>query len=100
VLPWPESSEGRMARAAGAYCVTDEGRLVLYLERGGRSLLTNGEVRLEHLQALIVVATQAGKVELQKVDGAAAMESPLKGLLREAGFSQTHRALVAYGSRA
>jgi len=99
VLPWPESSEGRMARAAGAFCVTDEGRLLLYLERGGRSLLTNGEVRLEHLQALIAAATQAGKVELQKVDGAPAMESPLKGLLREAGFSQTHRALVAYGTR-
>ena len=98
VLPWPES-DGRMARAAGAYCVTDDGRLVLYLERGGRSLLTDGEVQLHHLQALIAIATQAGRVELQKVDGASAMDSPLKGLLREAGFSPTHRALVAYGAR-
>ncbi|HET7420477.1 MAG TPA: DEAD/DEAH box helicase [Candidatus Dormibacteraeota bacterium] len=96
VLPWPES-DGRMSRAAGAYCVVDDGRLVLYLERGGRSLLTNGDVQLSHLQALIAVATGAGKVELQKVDGVAAMESPLKGVLREAGFSQTHRSLVAYG---
>ncbi len=98
VLAWPES-DGRMARAAGAYCVIDDGRLVLYLERGGRSLLTNGEVQLSHLQALIAVATQAGRVELQKVDGVNAMDSPLKSALREAGFSQTHRALVAYGSR-
>jgi ATP-dependent Lhr-like helicase len=88
-----------MGRAAGAYCVVDEGRLVLYLERGGRSLLTNGQVQLAHLQALIAVATNAGRVELQKVDGISVMDSPLKSMLREAGFSQTHRSLVAYASR-
>ena len=98
ILPWPQS-DGRMSRAAGAYCVLDEGRLVLFLERGGRSLLTNGNVETAHLQALIALATNAGRVELQKVDGTAAMESPLKAMLREAGFSQTHRSLVAYGAR-
>ncbi len=98
VLDWPQS-DGKMSRAAGAYCVLDEGRLVLYLERGGRSLLTSGEVQLAHLQALIAMATSAGRVELQKVDGLAVMESPLKTALREAGFSATHRSLVAYGSR-
>jgi ATP-dependent Lhr-like helicase len=98
VLPWPHS-DGRMARAAGAYCVIDDGRLVLYLERGGRSLLTNGEVQPAHLQALIATATAAGRVELQKVDGLSVMESPLRTALREAGFSQTHRSLVAYGAR-
>ena len=57
-------------------------------------------MRLEHLRSLIALATQAGKVELQRVDGVLAMESPLKAMLREAGFSQTHRSLVAYGTRA
>ena len=99
VLGWPQS-DGRMGRTAGAYCVIDEGRLVLYLERGGRSLITNGEVTAAHLQALIALATNAGKVELQKVDGAPVMDSPLSPLLREAGFSSTHRSLVAYGRRA
>jgi ATP-dependent Lhr-like helicase len=99
VVPWPESG-GRMSRAAGAYCVVDDGRLVLYLERGGRSLLTNGEVKAEHLRALIGIATNAGRVELQKVDGVGVMESPLNSALRDAGFAATHRSLVAYGSRA
>ncbi|MGH7764829.1 MAG: Lhr family helicase [Candidatus Dormibacteraceae bacterium] len=98
VLPWPESG-GHMARAAGAFCVLDEGRLVLYLERGGRSLITSGAVTAAHLAALISVATGAGKVELQKVDGIPVMESTLNALLREAGFSSTHRSLVAYGAR-
>jgi ATP-dependent Lhr-like helicase len=100
VLPWPEDSEGRMARAAGAYCVIDDGRLVLYLERGGRSLLTSGEVGAAHLEALIAVATGGGRVELQKVDGGPVLDSPLKDALRAAGFSATHRALVAYGDGA
>ena len=98
VLSWPQS-DGRMARAAGAYVVLEDGRLVLYLERGGRSLLTNGEVKPAHLQALIAGATNAGRLEVQKVDGVAVMESPLKTALREAGFSATHRSLVAYGTR-
>jgi ATP-dependent Lhr-like helicase len=94
-LPWPES-DGRMARTAGAFCVLDNGKLVLYLERGGRSLITHGEVTHAHLAALVAVATRAGKVELQKVDGVEVMDSPLHGALREAGFSSTHRSLVAY----
>jgi ATP-dependent Lhr-like helicase len=98
VLSWLQS-DGRMARAAGAYCVLDDGRLVLYLERGGRSLLTTGDVLPAHLRALISIATSAGRVELQKVDGVSVMDSPLKAALREAGFSQTHRALVAYSAR-
>ena len=98
VLDWPQS-DGKMSRAAGAYCVLDDGRLVLYLERGGRSLLTSGDVQLAHLHAMIAMATNAGRVELQKVDGLPVMESPLKTTLREAGFSATHRSLVAYGSR-
>src|SRR5438477_361498 len=68
VLPWPQS-DGRMSRAAGAYCVVDDGRLVLYLERGGRSLLTNGDVQPAHLTALIAIQTNAGRVELQEVEG-------------------------------
>src|SRR5204862_7149394 len=76
ILPWPQS-DGRMSRAAGAYCVVDDGRLVLYLERGGRSLLTNGDVQPAHLTALIAIATNAGRVEMQKVDGVPVMESAL-----------------------
>ena len=98
ILPWPKG-DGRMARAAGAYCVLDAGELVLYVERGGRSLITNGEVRPEHVRALMGVAIVAGKVEVQRVDGIGVMESPLAKVLRESGFASTHRGLVAYGAR-
>ena len=98
LLPWPRS-DGRMGRMAGAYCVLDDGELKLYLERGGRSLLTNGEVKPEHLRALIGMALLAGRVEVQRVDGVPVMDSPLNAVLREAGFASTHRGLVAYAGR-
>jgi ATP-dependent Lhr-like helicase len=88
-----------MGRTAGAYVVLDEGSLKLYLERGGRSLLTNGEVQLEHLRALIGMAVLAGRVEVQRVDGVPVMDSPFNALLRESGFASTHRGLVAYAGR-
>jgi len=98
LLPWPRS-DGRMGRTAGAYIVLDDGILKLYLERGGRSLLTNGAVQPEHLRALIGMAVLAGRVEVQRVDGVPVMDSPLNALLREAGFTSTHRGLVAYAGR-
>ena len=58
------------------------------------------ELRNRSFGVLRHLATNAGRVELQKVDGASVMESPLKSALREAGFTATHRSLVAYGRRA
>jgi ATP-dependent Lhr-like helicase len=98
LLPWPKS-DGRMGRTAGAYCVLDDGELRLYLERGGRSLLTSGDVTPAHLRALIGMAVLAGRVEVQRVDAVPVMDSPLNTLLREAGFASTHRGLVAYAGR-
>src|SRR5438445_13064478 len=93
VLSWPQS-DGRMARAAGAYCVVDDGRLALYLERGRRSLLTNGEGEPAHLQALIAIATNAGRRGGQRVDGGCVMDSPLPPASRGAGLPPTHRRLA------
>jgi ATP-dependent Lhr-like helicase len=97
VIPWPSTEgEGRMARAAGAFVALDSGDLRLYLERGGRSLLTRGEVTTDHLRALVAVATGAGKVELQRVDGVPARQSPLAPRLAGAGFGPTPRGLVVW----
>jgi hypothetical protein len=45
------------------------------------------------------MAVLAGRVELQKVDGIPVVDSPLNAQLREAGFTSTHRGLVAYSGR-
>ena len=95
LLSWPPS-EGRPARTAGAYVVLESGRLELYLERGGRSLLTFGEAGEAHLAALAEVATRAGKVEIQRVDGVPTHESSLLPLLKAAGFKTTPRGVTLY----
>ena len=93
VIPWLESA-GRPARAAGAYVVLESGELKLFLERGGRSLLTFGSVDVGHLAALATAAGAVGKVELLKVDGASIHDSGLQPALREAGFKSSPRGMV------
>ena len=93
VAAWPQSA-GRPARAAGAYVVLDSGELRLYLERGGRSLLTFGGVLPQHLTALAIAAGRAGKIEIQKIDGGDVQ--PLETMLRDAGFKATPRGMVLF----
>ena len=94
VIPWPNTA-GRPARAAGAYVVIESGELKLFLERGGRSLLTFGAVDVGHLGALAAAAAPAaGKVEVLKVDGESVHSSGLLPALREAGFKSTPRGMV------
>ena len=97
-IPWPEH-ESRMARAAGAYVVIDGGELRLYLERGGRSLLTAGDVQPAHLRALAAMAARVDKLEIQSIDGASIKASPLEGMLREAGFGTTPKGVVLWPER-
>jgi ATP-dependent Lhr-like helicase len=97
-VPWPEAV-GRTARVAGAYIVLDGGELRLYLERGGRSLLTFGDVELDQLAALAGAATRAGKVEVTSIDGESAAGSRLEPLMRQVGFGVSPRGLVLWPER-
>ena len=98
-VAWPEH-ESRMARVAGAYIVTDGGELRLYLERGGKSLLTVGDIEVAHLAALAQIAAKVDKLEIQSVDGAPVKGSRYEGLLREAGFGNTPKGVVLWPERA
>ena len=76
--------------------VLQDGDLRLYLERGGRTLWTRGEVTARQVAELRRVATRAGKVEVQRLDGGPPHASRLEPILREAGFGTTPRGLVAW----
>ncbi len=101
-LPWPEpAAEGaRPRRAAGAVVVLVGGELCLYVERGGRTLLSFGAAP-EHLTAAAaelgrtVAAGRLGRVILQRVDGEPALSAagPVRAALEEAGFFATPRGL-------
>ena len=101
-LTWPARGEGGHlpGRKAGALVVLVEGRLVLYVERGGRTLLswTDDPGLLEPAAAALAGAVHAGalgKLTVTRVDGEAALGSaqPLAKALTTAGFGLTPQGL-------
>jgi ATP-dependent Lhr-like helicase len=99
-LPWPASSldsAHRPARKAGSVVVLADGRPVLYLERGGRSLITwtaDDDICLRAARALVADAGRVGldRAIVTRVDGAEPTPR-LAGLLTQAGFRPTPRGL-------
>jgi len=103
-LPWPrrEGGQGRPSRVAGAHVALVDDEPAVYLERGGRGLVTleaggrGQEAVREGLQA-IAAAVRAGripKLALERIDGAPAIGSSLEALLLELGFASGPRRLT------
>jgi ATP-dependent Lhr-like helicase len=98
VLPWP-ALPGRAARAAGAYTVVRDGELRLFVERGGRSLLSSGEPDDADLKALTGIAERLGRLDLSSIDGQPAAAHPLAAGLRAVGFAVSPHGLILYPPR-
>jgi ATP-dependent Lhr-like helicase len=107
-LPWPERAEPgerpghRPGRKAGALVVLTGGVLVLYVERGGRSLLTftEDENLLAPAAAALAESVRAGalgRLTVERADGGAVADSPLGHALSAAGFHATPRGLRLRG---
>ena len=100
-LPWPErDAEGghKPARKAGALVVLVDGTLVLYVERGGKTLLSfssDDSCLPPAVDALALAVRDGalGKLTVTKADGEAALTSPLGLALEAAGFRPTPRGL-------
>ncbi len=100
-LPWPAPIRGgrRPARVAGAYVVVVDAEPAIYVERGGRGLVTFTDDRDCLRVALGALADAAragrlGRLALEKVDGDALIGSPLEALLIEEGFRAGPRKLT------
>jgi ATP-dependent Lhr-like helicase len=116
-LQWPkrEGQERRPARVAGAYVVLVEDEPLLYVERGGRGLVTlaerpasasgvaagataryDADMLRDALQALAdaVRAGRIPKLALERIDGEPAIASSLVELLIELGFHSGPRRLT------
>jgi len=91
-LPWPKRSGSRAARVAGAHVVLLGGEAVLYVERGGRTLVPlrePGEDWLRDAFAALVRHVRAGRAKrlaVERFDGVPVTETVAMPLLVEAGF--------------
>ena len=115
-LPWPERGVGdedatsepgaptrkghQPGRKAGALVVLVDGELVLYVERGGKTLLswTDDPSRLQAAADALALAVREGalgRLTVEKADGGALLgsEHPLVSALANAGFHATPRGL-------
>jgi ATP-dependent Lhr-like helicase len=101
-LPWPPQDGGhRPGRKAGALVVLVEGELALYVERGGRTLLTFGdddEVLAAAIDALGTAVRRGalGRLTVEKADGASILghdSEPLRRALEATGFVATSKGL-------
>jgi len=102
-LPWParpdETPGGhRPGRKAGALVVLADGQLVLYVERGGKTLLswTSDPALLDPAAAALAEAVREGalgRLTVERADGGGVYDSPLARALEQAGFRPTPRGL-------
>ncbi|MBA8989160.1 ATP-dependent Lhr-like helicase [Curtobacterium pusillum] len=115
-LPWPTEPSGddttgdgdsgvattrgrghRPGRKAGALVTTVDGALAVYVERGGKSVLTftddPADLRAAANSIAATVRSGLRKLAVERVDGDFVLETPLGGALREAGFTATPQGL-------
>jgi ATP-dependent Lhr-like helicase len=100
-VSWPgrgEDAGHKPGRKAGALVVLVDGRLVLYVERGGRTLLTwsDDPATLQPAVDALSLAVREGhlgRLTVERADGAGVLDSPLGRALEEAGFHATPRGL-------
>ncbi|MEU8355143.1 DEAD/DEAH box helicase [Nonomuraea sp. NPDC048882] len=99
-LPWPQRPGDvghKPGRKAGALVVLVDGHLVLYVERGGKTLLsfTDGDRLQPAVDALALAVRDGalGKLTVERADGASIVDSPLAAALEAAGFHPTPRGL-------
>jgi ATP-dependent Lhr-like helicase len=99
--PWPKREGSRSpSRAFGAQVVLVDGAPALYLERGGRSLLTFEDLEPGRLEVAVralaqwILADRRRRAGIERVDGEPVFGSPLEPLLAAAGFRTDLRGMV------
>ncbi|WP_442945763.1 ATP-dependent helicase [Nonomuraea sp. LPB2021202275-12-8] len=99
-LSWPQHPGEvghKPGRKAGALVVLVDGYLVLYVERGGKTLLSfaDGDRLQPAVEALALAVRDGalGKLTVERADGESIVDSPLAAALEAAGFHPTPRGL-------
>jgi ATP-dependent Lhr-like helicase len=106
-LAWPRGPDQErlpLQRAAGAYVVIVDGAAALYLERGGRSLISlpassDPEVSRRAIAVLTGLVAAGGpmrELRLERVDRVPVADSALAEALREAGFRPGYRGYLLH----
>jgi ATP-dependent Lhr-like helicase len=100
-VAWP-TSEGNPSRSPGAYVITVDGTLAVFVDRGGRRAATfTDDGKMLEVAAPLVAELAEGRgrrMELETINGARAADTSLGRLLAEIGFTSSYKGL-AYRKR-
>lgn len=101
-LPWPSSPAHRPTRKAGALVVLSGGRLIGYVERGAKTLLTFDAAAVGDLARALADVTALGwlgRVTIRTVDAKPAFDHPIGEALVAAGFAMNPQGYRLRSSR-
>jgi ATP-dependent Lhr-like helicase len=96
-VPWPAQDGGRASRSSGAFIITVGGRLVVFVERGGKKLLTfttDEGALTAAVDGLRRLGRRRRRFEIETIDGEKAVHTPFGSLLVTAGFSDSYKGLA------
>ena len=104
VLPWPtpraDAEAARPRRGAGAAVVLVDGELALYIDRGGRQVLSfpaaSGDAVTAAARALrgLLADRRRRALRIERIDGEPALDSPLRAAFEQAGFRAEYKGLA------
>ena len=96
-VPWPTNEAGRPSRSSGAFVITVGGRLAVFVERGGRKVLTFTADDAALTAAVTGMRRLAGRrrrFEIETIDGEKAVNTALGSLLVASGFIDSYKGLA------
>lgn len=100
-LGWPSVEGHRPGRKAGSLVVLVDGGLAVYVERGGKTVLTfttdDDELRAAAVSLADAIKRSGGRLRIEKIDGEWGIGSPLGDALLNAGFAPTPQGLRLRG---
>jgi ATP-dependent Lhr-like helicase len=91
-------AKGRPSRVAGAHVILVDGEPAVFVERGGKRLVTfeaatRSDVWVDGLVSLVKEA-RVSRLVIQQIDGEPSAVSPLAAVLRANGFGEGYRGLT------
>ena len=92
-VAWPDHPTASPARRAGAYVIMDDGALVAFVDRGGRSIASFTEDGAVFARGLALLGPRIKRWTVERIDGEAAADSPYRPDLVDVGFSMGYKGL-------
>ena len=93
-VPWPDHPTAKPARRAGAYVVMDDGTLIAFVDRGGRSVSSFTENGAIFARGLALLGPRIKHWTVERINGVAAADSEYRPDLVDVGFAMGYKGLT------